>query len=78
MFLACVVTLNSLHGWHVSKFAKKPNLYLIIPLDGLSSLQLGLTVRHAVNAALAMVRLKLVEIKHVQYCNVLQLQAMDH
>lgn len=74
MFLACVVTLNSLHGWHVSKFAKKPNLYLLLPLDGLSSLQLGLTVRHAVNAALAVV----VEIKHIQYCNVLQLQAMDH
>lgn len=35
-------------------------------------------IQHAVNAALAAVWLKLVEVKQIQYCSVLQLQAMDH
>lgn len=35
-------------------------------------------IQHAVNAALAAVWLKLVEVKRIQYCSVLQLQAMDH
>lgn len=71
--------LNSLHRWHVSKFAKKQTstCYYLLMVSPVCNFCLQ-NIQHAVNAALAAVWLKLVEVKQIQYCSVLQLQAMDH